>query len=384
LDTLSATLPDRALTIDRPWSDLALGSAYVSGNQREEVFVQDLKRDARILVVDDEPANVRMLELLLSRVGYEQLFWTTDPRKVLEMHEAISPDLVLLDLHMPHVDGFELLGLLSARNLPGEYRPILVLTADATEKARERALSTGAHDFLTKPLQRTEVLLRIHNLLSTRFLHRRLQRHNEELDEKVRERTRELEEAQLEILARLTLAAEFRDDETGQHTRRVGENAARIAAQLALPESEVELIRGAAPLHDVGKIAIPDAILLKPGPLSIEERTVMRSHTEIGARMLAGGRSDLLRLAEKVALSHHERWDGKGYPRGLRGPEIPLAARIVAIADFFDALMHDRPYREAWSPDRVFEEIRRETGAHFDPRVVDAFMAVTDRMEVGE
>jgi putative two-component system response regulator len=345
--------------------------------------VQDLKRDARILVVDDEPANVRMLELLLSRVGYEQLFWTTDPRKVLELHEAISPDLVLLDLHMPHVDGFELLGLLSERNPPGEYRPILVLTADATEKARERALSTGAHDFLTKPLQRTEVLLRIHNLLSTRFLHRRLQRHNEELDERVRERTRELEEAQLEVLARLTLAAEFRDDETGQHTRRVGENAARIAAQLALPEPEVELIRRAAPLHDVGKIAIPDAILLKPGPLSIEERTVMRTHTELGARMLAGGRSDLLLLAEKVALAHHERWDGQGYPRGLRGPEIPLAARIVAIADFFDALMHDRPYREAWSPDRVFEEIRRETGAHFDPRVVDAFMAVTDWMEVG-
>ena len=336
-------------------------------------MVEQIKRDARVLIVDDEPANVRVLELMLTRVGYAQVSSTTDSRRVVAMFEELAPDLVLLDLHMPHIDGFALLGQLTALTPAEEYRPILVLTADATEQARERALSTGAHDFLTKPLQRSEVLLRIHNLLATRFLHQRLRRHNAELDERVRERTRELEEAQLEVLARLNLAAEFRDDETGHHTRRVGENAARIAAAMYLPDAEVELIRTAAPLHDVGKIAIPDAILLKPGPLSPEEFAVMRTHTTAGAMMLAGGRSDLLRLAEKIALSHHERWDGRGYPHGLSGEAIPLAARIVALADYDDALRHARPYRDAWEPARVLAEIQRETGAHFDPSVVEAF-----------
>lgn len=348
---------------------------------RTTEMVEEIKREARVLIVDDEPANVRVLELMLSRVGYGRVSCTTDSRRVLALFEELAPDLVLLDLHMPHIDGFALLGQLTERTPPGEYCPILVLTADATEQARERALSTGAHDFLTKPFQRTEVLLRIQNLLSTRFLHQRLRRHNAELDERVRERTRELEEAQLEVLARLNLAAEFRDDETGHHTRRVGENAAKIAAALNLGDAEIELIRTAAPLHDVGKIAIPDAILLKPGPLTPEEFAVMRTHTTAGARMLAGGRSELLALAEKIALSHHERWDGSGYPHGLSGQAIPLAARIVALADFDDALRHARPYRGAWEPDRVLAEIRRETGAHFDPEVVDAFHQARCRFE---
>ncbi len=344
--------------------------------------MEDLKREARILIVDDEPANVRMLEMILGREGYEGICSTTDPRRVVELHEDLAPDLVLLDLHMPYVDGFALLGRLKELVPAGEYRPVLVLTADATDKARERALSSGAHDFLTKPLQRVEVLLRIHNLLETRFLHRSLRRHNIELDGRVRERTRELEEAQVEVLARLTLAAEFRDDQTGQHTRRVGENSARIASVLGLPSGEVELLRRAAPLHDVGKIGIPDAILLKPGPLTVDELAVMQTHTTLGARMLAGGRSPLLLLAETVAMQHHEKWAGTGYPSGIRGEEIQLPARIVALADFHDALMHARHYRPAWERERVLAEIRRQTGEHFDPEVVRAFERVETDLEL--
>jgi putative two-component system response regulator len=345
-------------------------------------FVEALASEARILVVDDEPANVRLLDLMLARAGYREVVTTTDSRRVVELFRADAPDLVLLDLHMPHIDGLAVLAQLAELVPDGEYLPILVLTADVTEEARERALSSGAHDFLTKPLQRTEVLLRIRNLLATRILHRKLRRHNEELHERVLERTRELEEARIEVLDRLMLAAEYRDDETGQHTRRVGESAARIAAALGLPAAEAELIRRAAPLHDVGKIAIPDEILLKPGPLTAEELVVMRTHTTAGAKMLAGGRSELLRLAEKVALSHHERWDGRGYPHGLSGESIPLAARIVALADFHDALTHARPYRPAWESARVRAEITREAGAHFDPEVVRAFREVEGHLEL--
>lgn len=332
--------------------------------------------NARILVVDDQPANVRLLQRLLGFAGYTQIFSTTDPRDACALFQESDPDLVLLDLRMPHVDGLTLLAELNSRIPDGNYLPIVVLTADITEEAKEQALSLGANDFLTKPLQTFEVLLRIRNLLATRFLHRRLKQHNNELEIRVRERTIELEEARLDVLERLTQAAEFRDDETGQHTRRVGEEAAKIARALDLPSAEVELILRAAPLHDVGKIAIPDSVLLKPGALTPEEFAVMKTHTTRGADMLAGGRSELIHLARDIALSHHERWDGAGYPNGLAGEAIPLAGRIVALADFHDALSHDRPYRLAWPADRVWTEIERETGRHFDPRVVEAFRRV--------
>jgi putative two-component system response regulator len=218
-------------------------------------------------------------------------------------------------------------------------------------------------------------LLRIRNLLETRFLHLSLQSHNETLEQRVRERTRDLEEARLEVLERLTQAAEYRDDATGQHTRRVGELSARMARKLLLGDEDVELIRRAAPLHDTGKIAIPDAILLKPGRLTPEEFEIMKTHASIGARMLSGGRTPMMLLAEEIALSHHERWDGTGYPNGLSGEDIPFAARIVAIVDFYDALANDRPYRSAWPESRIIAEIEGQSGKHFDPRVVEAFLS---------
>jgi putative two-component system response regulator len=300
---------------------------------------------ARILIVDDEQANVGVLSQILSRVGYTNLQTTTDPRLVLRLYQEFQPDLILLDLHMPDLDGFAVLEQLTPLIPQGTYLPVLTLTGDARPETRQRALAMGAKDFLTKPFDLTEVLLRIRNLLETRFLHLELQDQNQLLEGKVAERTDDLEMAQIEILDRLAGAAEFRDDDTGQHTRRVAVLAAVLGRRLGSDDTLVDLIRRAAPLHDLGKIGIPDGVLLKPGKLTEHEFELMKTHTTIGARILSGGKSSLIRMAEEIAWSHHERWDGTGYPRGLAGEAIPLAARLVSVADVFDALTrYTRPY----------------------------------------
>ncbi|MDQ2731839.1 MAG: HD domain-containing protein [Armatimonadota bacterium] len=221
---------------------------------------------------------------------------------------------------------------------------------------------------MTKPLDSTEVLLRIHNMLETRF-------HSILLEHRVQERTRDLDNAQMETLERLALAAEYRDDDTGLHTRRVGFSAASIAEAMGLPAPQVDLILRAAPLHDVGKIGIADSILLKPGKLSYEEFATMKTHIRIGAKILSGSISPWLQLAEEIALTHHERWDGKGYC-GLESEAIPLSGRIVTVADVFDALTHERPYKDAWSIVDAVAEIKSQRGRQFDPGVVDAFLTL--------
>ena len=331
-------------------------------------------RPATILIVDDQEPNVRVLERILERAGYDRVVSTTDSRRAVELFVQHGPDLILLDLHMPYLDGFGVLEQLSPCIPENTYLPVLVLTADITSASKRRALSMGAKDFLAKPFDSVEVLLRIRNLLETRFLYLELQDQNAHLEDKVRERTEQLEHAQVEILERLALAAEFRDDATHEHTRRVGELAARLARHLGFPERDVELIRLAAPLHDVGKIAVPDSILLKLENLSDGDFEVVKAHTSIGARILAGSHHPLLQLAEQIALTHHERWDGQGYPPGVSGEDIPLVSRIVAVADVFDALTHERPYKHAWSVVEAVGEIKRERGRQFDPRVVDAFV----------
>ena len=330
---------------------------------------------ARILIVDDQPSNVLLLEGMLQEEDYTACRSITDSRQVLPVFLEYQPDLILLDLQMPYLTGFEVMKQLRAYIPPGDFLPILMLTADITAESKRQALAEGAMDFLTKPFDATEVLLRIRNLLQTRMLHLQLQNQNQLLEQKVRERTAELEETQNEILERLALAAEYRDDDTGEHTKRVGQMAAQIAQALGLPEPEVELIGRAALLHDVGKIAIPDSILLKPGKLSPDEFSNMKTHTTLGAKMLSGGRFALLQLAEEIARTHHERWDGTGY-LGLQGDNIPVAGRIVAVADVFDALTNERPYKQAWPRSEAIEEIQRQSGRQFDAHVVDAFLKI--------
>lgn len=340
-------------------------------------------RDGRILIVDDDDASLRYLGKLLRRDGYTSLAFTSDPRTVADLFDQFNPDLLLLDLHMPHMDGFDVMDVVWPKISADDYVPILVLTGDRSPKSRSRALSAGAKDFLEKPFEINEVLLRIKNLMETRFLYRRLQHQNGNLEQKVRERTRALEETQAEILRRLARACEYRDDVTGRHAERVGLLSALVAREMGLSDEVVRLMRFAAPLHDVGKIGIPDAILMKSGPLTAAEFEVMKSHTHIGARILSGGRFPLLEIAREIALSHHERWDGKGYA-GLKGEAIPLVGRIVAVADVFDSLTHERPYKRASSMIEAVDIIESERGAHFDPVVVDAFMAVVEGSRMWE
>jgi putative two-component system response regulator len=333
-------------------------------------------RNARILIVDDEDVNIEFLRRILMRAGFTRLESTADSREAASLYVQHRPDLILLDLHMPHLNGLDVMDQLN-EIAEASYLPILILSGDLTQEARRDALSRGAKDFVNKPFQQDELLLRIKTLLETRLLYIQIQSQNQLLEAKVRERTRELVEAQIEIIERLAIAAEFRDDNTGQHTQRVGQMSALLARQLGLPDSQVSLIARAAPLHDVGKIGVPDTILLKMGKLTPAEFELVKQHTTIGARILSGGKFPLLRLAEEIAFSHHERWDGCGYA-GIRGYDIPLAGRIVAVADVFDALTQQRPYKPAWPVAEAIAEIDRQRERQFDPGVVAAFLRVVE------
>lgn len=329
--------------------------------------------EMRVLVVDDSLPNTVLLEQVLQRAGYTQVQSTQQPTEVAQLCETWRPDLVLLDLHMPERSGYEVLGDIKPLLADPYNLPVLVLTADLTVEARHRALSAGARDFIGKPIDQVELLLRVGNVLHTRQLQIELQRQNEILQGAVQGRTKELEQARLESLTILASVAEFHDDDTHQHTQRVGRTAAMIAQALELPDRLVIEIRQAAPLHDIGKLGISRRVLLKPGKLTDEERAHMMRHVEIGQRLLAGARSPVLMLACQIALTHHERWDGRGYLHGQAAEEIPLAGRITALADVFDALTHKRPYKAAWNLERALDEIHRQAGSQFDPRVVAAF-----------
>jgi putative two-component system response regulator len=339
---------------------------------------------ARVLLVDDQPSNLKFLRHVLETEGYGELIAIVDSVEALDRFCELDPDVVITDLWMGRLDGFDFIARIQQLQPPGSYLPVLVATGDHTPEARRRALSAGARDFLTKPLSPAEVRLRVRNLLETRFLHEQLRRHNATLEDRVAERTHELEEARLEILYRLARAAEFRDDHTGRHTLRVGRIAGRIGQVIGLPADAHELIAKAAPLHDIGKIGIPDAILLKQDRLTPPEREIIQSHTRIGADILSGSRFALLQLAEEIALSHHERWDGLGYPHGLAGDRIPLAGRVTAVADVFDALTHDRPYKSAWTVRDALSEIESQSGTQFDPSVVEALLRIAPEMSVLE
>lgn len=332
---------------------------------------EGLLRGADVLVVDDEPANVALVESILERNGFTRIRSTTDPRQFRTLFDAQRPDIVLLDLHMPHVDGLELLRELSTLREPEEYLPVLMLSADVTARARRDAFGAGATDFLTKPFDTTEVGLRVLNHLETRRIHLRLDDQRRELDELMQQKTAELEGNHLDSLRRLH--DEFRD-ETDDHTERVGTMAALLARTAGMADELVDLIEKAAPLHDLGKVGVPDSVLLKPGKLSAQEFELVRTHTTIGARIIGESTSEVLSLARVIAETHHERWNGEGYPHGLAGPAIPLPGRVVAICDVFDALTHERPYKAAWTVDEAVRELVTERGRFFDPELVDLFV----------
>jgi putative two-component system response regulator len=334
---------------------------------------KDILKRSKILIVDDEEATVAVLLSILRERGFIGLQSLTDPRQVLPLFTEFEPDLVLLDLRMPHVDGLSLLKQLRSRIAEGVYLPFLIITGDLSEQSKQAALTLGAKDFLTKPIRLTEAVLRIYNLLETRFLYLELQDQNRVLDERVRERTRDLQLAHDQMLRHLALAADYRDDLTGLHAQRVGLLASLLARAIGVPDAEVKLIRGAAPLHDLGKIGIPDHILLKSGKLTTEEFEIVKTHVAIGGRILSGSSFPLLKMAEQIARYHHERWDGGGY-LSMKGDAIPLAARLTAIADTFDVLTHSRPYKSASTLEEVLAEIERERGRQFDPELVDALL----------
>lgn len=326
----------------------------------------------RILIIDDDEAIVRTLRRILQKADFGEVVVETDARAALERQDARTYDAILLDLHMPEVDGFDLMDRFTMQIGDEAYSPILVITGDHRIDVRERALASGAKDFVQKPFEPTEVLARLRNIIETARMHRRLTSFNEILAARVREQTAVLVAAKLEVIERLAKAGEYRDDMTGKHARRVGTLAGLIAREMGLGEEEATTIEQAAPLHDIGKIGVPDQILLKQGGLTDEEFHIIRQHTVIGSAILSGSAFALLQMAERIALTHHEHWNGGGYPNGLVGEAIPVEGRITAVADAFDSLTNDRPYRKGSAAEAAMEEILRWRSRQFAPAAVDA------------
>jgi putative two-component system response regulator len=330
---------------------------------------------ARIFVVDDEPTNLKLMDKMLTQAGYQRPVLIQDPRDVLTHYRTQRPDLILLDINMPHLDGYDVLQQLKSLQDP-VLPPVVMLTAQNSREHLLKALENGARDYVTKPFDRNELLMRVRNLLDAHLAHRLVHDQKAMLADMVRARTHELNVSRLEVVRRLGRAAEYRDNETGLHILRMSKFSALMAKSLGWSDDACELLLHASPMHDIGKIGIPDAVLLKPGKFEPPEWDVMKQHATMGADILSDGDSELLKLARAIALSHHEKWDGSGYPRGLAGADIPQAGRIVAVADVFDALTSPRPYKKAWSIEDAVGFLKAHAGTHFDPEVVAHFLLV--------
>ena len=329
--------------------------------------------DANILIVDDEPANILVLKKMLEIKGYSNIVTTLDPTQTLPLYLEHKSDLILLDINMPGMDGYAVMEQFSDE-LNQVLPPILVLTAQHSQEFRQRALDSGALDYVTKPFNAEELLSRVHNLLSVEMANKYMRLQNEILEQKVNQRTQELHDTRLQVVRRLGLAAEYRDNETGLHIIRMSKMAVVIAKASGMDEEQCDLLLNAAPMHDIGKIGISDDVLLKPGKLNPEEWVTMQTHAQIGADILSGDDSELMEMAHDIAISHHEKWNGKGYPNNLKGEDIPLVGRITALADIFDALTSVRPYKKAWPIEDAVKLIKDESGQHFEPRLVDCMM----------
>jgi len=326
----------------------------------------------RILIVDDSRSSLALLASVVGALPGVEISTRTNPLEALTLCATEQFDLVLVDHIMPEMDGVEVTRRLRAQ---ANYRlvPIVMVTSDSDQTLRSDAIGAGATDFINKPFDRTELLARARNLLALRGAQIELADRAKWLTREVENATRHLVEREEEVIWRLARAIEYRDGDTGEHVSRVATISRLIAETMGLSGERCRTIYLASPLHDIGKIAIPDAILGKPGKLTPEELTEMRKHVSIGADILEDGSSDLIRVAQLIALGHHEKWDGTGYPQRLAGYDIPIEARIVAIADVFDALCSERSYKPAWPLDKARAEIMRLAGTHFDPSCVEAF-----------
>jgi len=332
----------------------------------------------KVLICDDSITNVMILEKLLESEGFTDVTKLTDPTKILPVMLEENFDLLLLDIEMPGMNGFEVMQQISESPVAKQLVPILILTGKQGAEIRNKALESGAQDFVNKPFDQTEVVLRVNNLLKVRLAYLSQSRLAQELEQKVKERTAELDAATNSLLKSMAQAGEMRDTETGMHVLRVGQYARVLSDAFGLPADISYLIEKAAPLHDLGKIGIPDSILLKQGKLEPDERETMNTHAELGANLLSEHQSMLMQLAASIALTHHERWDGEGYPKGLSGESIPVEGRITAISDVFDALTTVRPYKDAWPIEKAVELIKSEAGKQFDPNLVELFIENID------
>jgi len=400
-----------ALDSPRPSSIMALPQELFTDGELDAIaqmgtgdFPQDAlvaSKPAKIMLVDDEPLNIKLTKKYLSGVGYENFVSTTDPTQAMLLIKQSRPDVILLDVMMSQLSGLELLAHIRRDPLT-RLIPVLMLTAVTDTSVKMQALQLGATDFLTKPIEPAELTARTRNVLTMKAHQDQLANYLDVLEEQVQIRTRQLAASRRQLITCLARAAEFRDNDTGRHVIRVGAYSAIIARQLNFDATYVDLLEQAAQLHDVGKIAVPDSVLLKPGkldpeefelvqrhcgigrriiePLTQTESQVLRQHTAAGASLMDIPESTVLSLAASIAQTHHERWDGTGYPIGLAGEDIPIEGRIVAVADVFDALSSKRPYKPAFPLTRCLEIMQEGSGKHFDPRVLDAFKACRDEV----
>lgn len=384
------TQPDPESTSDAARED----SVQLEATPIVAIPAAGIQRDARIMIVDDESYNLLVVRKFLQHAGYVNFITSTEPQNVVDLMKREVPDIVLLDIMMPGVSGIDILRSMKSHS-DLSMIPVVILTASPEASVKTQALELGATDFLSKPVDPSELVLRVRNVLGAKANFDDLADYSVNLEAQVKQRTRELERSQKHIIFCLARACEFRDNETGQHIIRVGKFAGIIARELGFSQQQAEALDQAAQLHDVGKIAIPDSILHKPGKLDPEQYEFMqkhagfgkqiiecmpdeewvslKKHTKIGSHFLDVKSSPLMRMAARIALTHHEHWDGGGYPLGLQGEDIPLEGRITAVSDVYDALSSRRPYKKPFPREKCFQMLKEKRGAQFDPDVLDAF-----------
>ncbi len=345
-----------------------------------------MEEKAKILVVGDESGNLRLIEAILCPLGYEVIL-ASDGEEALAKVKETLPNLILLDILMPKIDGFGVARRLK-EDEAGKTIPIVMMTTQTEVEDRLKALEAGVDDFLNKPVDEAELRARVNSLLKVKAYNDHMRNYQRELEAEVAKRTQDIAKAfekikiaSLDTVYRLSRAAEYKDEDTGAHVERMSHYSSAIARGMGLGDEFVEQILWASPMHDIGKIGIPDRVLQKPGKLDPNEWVIMRQHTIIGAEILKDASADFIKLAADIALTHHEKWNGSGYPKGVKGSDIPLSGRIVALADVFDALTSARPYKAPFPLEKALAIIKEGQGSHFDPQVVDTFLAIENEIK---